>query len=246
MAHPLVSGERTDDDHGALTRSSATMVTPGELRSVEFRDALRGYHRGEVDAWREGAAETVEMLERRCLRLEDLLADCRDRHGATNVDADVIQRTLLRAQVLADETVTDAESRAESLIGGAEAQALALVTEAERTARLLAETERGRLEAELADLGAARASLSADVDALERFAADYRDRIRGLIEAELDRIGVHLREVGAGTGSSVDTGAPGPDSVPAPGAASSGARELSWPTAVVSVMSAGPAARDAR
>ena len=52
------------------------------------------------------------------------------------------------------------------------------MSEAETTARRIAESERRRLEAEIAQLGATRDALIADVDALERFADEYRDRIR--------------------------------------------------------------------
>jgi hypothetical protein len=59
------------------------------------------------------------------------------------------------------------------------------VSEAESTARRIAESERRRIEAEIAQLGATRDALVEDVDVLERFSADYRDRIRLAIEAEL-------------------------------------------------------------
>jgi cell division septum initiation protein DivIVA len=100
-------------------------------------------------------------------------------------DSDVIQRTLILAQKAADEAVAEAQAKAAQLTNESEAKAAALVSEAESTARRIAESERRRIEAEIAQLGATRDALVEDVDVLDRFSADYRDRIRLAIEAEL-------------------------------------------------------------
>lgn len=182
-------------------------VTPQELRDIEIRESFRGYHRDEVDELLERAAATIEHLEHQIRVLQDRLASTPAPAKAVPApapvvaptpapapapvpapvpvqDSDVIQRTLILAQRAADEAVAEAQARAQRLTSDAEAKAQAMVSEAESTARRIAESERRRIEAEIAQLGANRDALSADVDALERFAAEYRDRIRRAIEAE--------------------------------------------------------------
>ena len=180
-------------------------VTPQELRDIEIRESFRGYHRDDVDELLERAAATIEHLEHQIRILQERLASgpapaARREPERAPVpapvptpaaapvpvpDSDVIQRTLILAQRAADEAVAEAQAKAAQLTGDAEAKAQAMVAEAETTARRIAETERRRIEAEIAQLATTRDALSADVDALEVFATEYRDRIRRAIEAEL-------------------------------------------------------------
>jgi DivIVA domain-containing protein len=194
-------------------------VTPQELRDIEIRESFRGYHRDDVDELLERAAATIEHLEHQIRILQDRLAagpapapaPRREPERAPAPvpapvaapapvpvpDNDVIQRTLILAQRAADEAVAEAQARAAQLTGEAEARAQAMVSEAESTARRIAETERRRIETEIAQLSATRDALDADVDALDTFASEYRDRIRRAIEAEL----LHLSAASAGTES---------------------------------------------
>jgi len=187
-------------------------VTPQELRDIDIRESFRGYHRDEVDELLERAAGTIEHLEHQIRILQERLASGPAPQRAPQPapqpaqqapspapapapapvvtpvpvpDSDVIQRTLILAQKAADEAVAEAQAKASQLTAESEAKAAALVSEAESTARRIAESERRRIEAEIAQLGATRDALVEDVDALERFSAEYRDRIRLAIEAEL-------------------------------------------------------------
>lgn len=188
-------------------------VTPQELRDIEIRESFRGYHRDDVDELLERAAATIEHLEHQIRILQERLASGpapaarREPERApapppapaaapapapapvpvpvAGPDGDVIQRTLILAQRAADEAVAEAQARAAQVTGEAESKAQAMVAEAESTARRIAETERRRIETEIAQLTTTRDALTADVDALEQFAAEYRDRIRRAIEAEL-------------------------------------------------------------
>lgn len=182
-------------------------ITPQELRSIEIRESFRGYHRGQVDALCERAAETIEQLQRQRSVLEERVGGGLDlqsgsvrlvhpakhalgRESEMARDADVIQRTLILAQRAADEAVAEAQERAQTLTADAEAKAHALVTEAESAARRLADGQRRRVEAEVIELGATREALLADLEMLEGFASEYRERIRTVIESELERLGV--------------------------------------------------------
>src|SRR4029453_13126708 len=189
---------------------SAMDVTPQELRDIDIRESFRGYHRDEVDELLERAAGTIEHLEHQIRILQERLASGPAPQRASQPapqpvqqapapapapapvvtpvpvpDSDVIQRTLILAQKAADEAVAEAQAKAAQPTNESEPKAAALVSEAESTARRIAESERRRIEAEIAQLGATRDALVEDVDALERFSGEYRDRIRLAIEAEL-------------------------------------------------------------
>jgi len=182
-------------------------ITPQELRDIDIRESLRGYHRDDVDDLLERAASTIEHLEHQIRVLQErpaaAPAPAAQREPAPaptpapapapaphapSGSGDIIQRTLILAQRAADEAVAEAQARAAQVTGEAESRAQAMVAEAESTARRIAETERRRIETEIVQLTSTRDALSADVDALERFVTEYRERIRRAIEAEL----VHL------------------------------------------------------
>src|SRR4051794_34192935 len=136
-------------------------VTPDELRDVQLRESFRGYHRTDVDALCERAAETIERLQRQRDLLEEQLRSRVARDGVRDPrrvvappaapptpepqaarDLDVIQRTLVLAQRAADETLTEAQTRSRAMTSEAEAAARALVADAEASARRVADGER--------------------------------------------------------------------------------------------------------
>ncbi len=178
-------------------------VTPQELRDVEIREAWRGYHRDDVDELLERAAATIEHLDEQARQAQARAAQAptpppvrapavtpppaapTPERRVPSVDTDVIQRTLVLAQKAADEAVADAKSTAQALVRDSETKAQQVVSDAESNARRIADTERRRLEDEIAQLTAARDTLNADVDALERFEAEYRNRVREAIHSEL-------------------------------------------------------------
>ena len=181
-------------------------VTPQELRDVEIREAWRGYHRDDVDELLERAAATIEHLDEQVRQAQARAAQAPTPPPATRpaptpaptpaaaerrpagVDTDVIQRTLVLAQKAADEAVAEARAKSQQMLAESDTKAQAIVGDAEATARRIAETERRRLEEEIAQLTAARDTLNADVDALERFETEYKVRLREAIHAELDAL----------------------------------------------------------
>jgi DivIVA domain-containing protein len=176
-------------------------ISPQELRDIEIREAWRGYHRDDVDELLERAAATIEHLDSENSQLRARLAQggaAAPRPAvqpaapqpapapARTPDTDVIQRTLVLAQKAADEAVAEAKAKAGQIVAESEAKAQQLVADAEANARRIADTEKARLEEDIARLSSARDSLTSDVDALEQFAEEYRSRVRSAIEAELE------------------------------------------------------------
>ncbi len=165
-------------------------VTPQELRSSEIKEERRGYHRDQTDDLLERAAATIESLTDRLNRLTERMGEAESRAGQGRETEELLQRTLLLAQRTADEAVAEAKARADQLVREAEERSATMVRDAETEARRLAEGERRRIEAEVAELAAKRHALGTDVDALERFEADYRERMRSAIAADLESLTV--------------------------------------------------------
>src|SRR5450759_4188283 len=85
------------------------------LRTVEFRETLKGYHRDDVDEYLEKAAVEAEGLQEQLRqageRISQLEASAEQRPAPAAVGADVaddtLKRTLLLAQKFVDETKAD-------------------------------------------------------------------------------------------------------------------------------------------
>lgn len=162
-------------------------VTPQELRGAEVKEAFRGYHREEVDALLERAAETIENLTDQLQRPRALSPSLVNRN-----DADTIQRTLLLAQRAADNAMAEAEENARVLVEESESKAQTLVSDAAANARRIHDEEMRRHEAEITALLARRDRLQADADALETYASDYRVHVWAAVESDLAKLGVMI------------------------------------------------------
>jgi DivIVA domain-containing protein len=160
-------------------------ITPRELRDVEIRAEMRGYHRDEVNELLERAASTIEAANERIGQLNERVGSLQSEAGKTRETEDILHRTLLLAQRAADEAVAEATAKARQLLDDAEIQSRRLVADAESDARRKGEHERQRLEGEILELAGRRDALLADVEALTRFEAEYRERMVRALEADL-------------------------------------------------------------
>ncbi len=181
------------------------------LRTVEFRETLKGYHRDDVDEYLEKAAVEAEGLQEQLRqsgerlrkaaeeisRLETELAAKPEPAPAAAVTApaveaaptasdETLQRTLILAQKFVDETKADAESQAAQVIAEAKTQA----------ARIQAESEQ-RLREEIARLESNRHALSGEVETMTRQLESERDRLRTAFTEMLGWIDGALRPSGA-------------------------------------------------
>lgn len=163
-------------------------VTPHELRTVEFREAWRGYRQDDVDELLDRVAGTIERLQGQIKRLGERLERTEQEAGVGREADEMLRRTLLLAQRTADAAVAEAQERARRVVSESEAQAHSIVSGAEEEARRVAISERQRLEAEIRDLARRRDDLVGDVEALEKSAADFRDRLREFFASQLDEV----------------------------------------------------------
>jgi DivIVA domain-containing protein len=160
-------------------------ITPRELRDVEIRAEMRGYHRDEVNDLLERAAASLDASNERINQLTERLSSVQTEAGRTRETEDILHRTLLLAQRAADEAVAEATGKARQMLDDAEIQSRRLVADAESDARRKGESERRRLEEEILELAGRRDALLADVEALTRFEAEYRERMVRALEADL-------------------------------------------------------------
>jgi len=193
-----------------------------DLRTVEFRQSVRGYHTGDVDEYLERVAADAQALQDRCRQSADGEKQSADRIGeleeavtrleserqarpepqSQEVSSDALQRTLALAQKFVDQTQAEAEADARAKVAEAEAQADQLVREAENRARDVAENARRQLREEVARLEAIRTQLTGDVDTIGRHLENERRRLRWALGEMLSWVDEHVQPAPSGTTAS--------------------------------------------
>ena len=171
------------------------------LRTVEFRETLKGYHRDDVDEYLEKAAVEAEGLQEQLrqsterlrkaaetiAQLETELAAKPEPQPAPAAPAepvvadDTLQRTLLLAQKFVDETKADAEAQATRVVADAEAQARKVQAESEQ-----------RLREEIARLESNRSHLSNEVETMAHQLETERERLRSALSEMLSWVDGNL------------------------------------------------------
>jgi len=170
------------------------------LRTVEFRETLKGYHRDDVDEYLEKAAVEAEGLQEQLRQSNERLRKAAETIAQLETELaakpeaavapapaepaiadDTLQRTLVLAQKFVDETKADAEAQAARVIADAEAEARKLQVESEQ-----------RLREEIARLEANRGQLSVEVDTMTRQLASERERLRAALSEMLSWVDGNL------------------------------------------------------
>ena len=211
------------------------------LRTVEFRETLKGYHRDDVDEYLEKAAVEAEGLQEQLRQSTERLRQASERISQLEhqleqqpapqpaepaVPDETLQRTLLLAQKFVDETKADSEARAAKLLADADTRARTVVTEAETKAgQIAAESER-RLRDEISRLEGIRGQLSGDVEAMARHLEAERNRLRSALTEVIKWVDDNVqpastlagRPSGAATPAAAPRPAPQPSAQPSPAA----------------------------
>ena len=173
------------------------------LRTVEFRETLKGYHRDDVDEYLEKAAVEAEGLQEqlrqnteRLRKAAETIAQLETELAAKPepvvaepvapaepvVADDTLQRTLLLAQKFVDETKADAEAEAKRVVADAESQARKIQAESEQ-----------RLREEIARLESNRSHLSHEVETMARQLETERERLRSALSEMITWVDGHLQ-----------------------------------------------------
>ena len=189
-----VSNEPVPEQAGKIT----------SIRTVEFRQALRGYNIDDVDEYLEQLAVEADAVFEQIRQLTEQLSHANARvsqlesgaavqmqeasgqvaaaAGALN-DSTVesLQNTLILAQKFVDQTHAEAQEQARSVIAAAESRAQEVLEKADAEAkRMVAETE-GRVKQEVARLEQVRSKLVGEVEAVARYLDGERTRLRGAL-----------------------------------------------------------------
>ena len=182
------------------------------LRTVEFRQTLRGYHIDDVDEYLERVAVEVEALQEQLRQAGERMRQATDRitqleqhpkptttpsastsSASTTSAEESLQRTLVLAQKFVDQTQAEAEAQARSLLEEAQQRARTTVGEAEERAKTIAEESERRVREEVSRLESLRTKLAGDVEAITRHLDTERSRRRGALGEMLHWIDVNIQ-----------------------------------------------------
>lgn len=135
-------------------------LSPEDIVSYRFKQALRGYAIEEVDELLDRLADQIEQLQAENTELRTQLDTAAEQSDRIHETESTIQRALVVAQQAADRNLAEANEQAQSLVAEATERAQAMVAEAEEHAALL----RGQADADAANVrteadAAARASI---------------------------------------------------------------------------------------
>lgn len=169
-------------------------VSPETIRTVEFRERLRGYNQDDVDQFLERMAAGVEILQQRLRDASERAARAEERPAEPEGD-DSLRRTLALAQRTADLAVEEAreqaarlvqsaQAEAHSVVSAAQGRADSIVAEAEQSAAQRTQQAQAQATGEVRRLQGLSETLSGEVAALERHLVDARARAHAtLIDA---------------------------------------------------------------
>src|ERR1700694_2981912 len=189
-------------------KSSGQTSSLDSLRTVEFRQTLRGYHIDDVDEYLERVAVDAEALQEqvrqagarltqageRIAQLEGMLQEVQlQPQASVAVSDDTLQRTLVLAQKFVDQTQAEAEAQARILVADAEDRARRVLGEAEQRAKSVTEDTERHLREEITRLESIRTSLAGDVETISRHLENERNRLRGALSDMLSWVDEHVQ-----------------------------------------------------
>ncbi len=216
------------------------------LRTVEFRESLRGYNRDDVDDFLERVAVDVDALQQRLVQLSEQARLATERAARAEQGeprpqrvqpdpqaSEALSRTLLMAQEFVDHVKREAEQEAAALVQQAEGRARSLLQEAEDTAHQITGSAEARARDEVERLEERRAELVNDVEMLNRHLEGERARLQASLVELVRWLDKGLKSAGTARQSGAAQPSPSPRQ-PANGSVPAGddhdARDLSQGT----------------
>ena len=192
------------------------------LRTVEFRETLKGYHRDDVDEYLEKAAVEAEGLQEQLRQNGERLRQAAERISQLEAELeqkpepepervepavpdDTLQRTLLLAQKFVDETKADSEAQAVRIIAEADAKARLLTDDAQALASKIAAESEERLRGEIERLEEARSRLNHEVEGMSKHLESERQRLRNILGEFLKWVDDNVHPLAAQSDSDAGT-----------------------------------------
>ena len=225
-----------------MASMDASQSALDSLRTVEFRETLKGYHRDDVDEYLEKAAVEAEGLQEQLRQSGERLRQAAERISQLEtaleqqpapqpaepaVPDDTLQRTLVLAQQFVDQTKADAEAEAARTIADAESSARKMTEQAQAQASQIASESEQRLRDEINRLEDSRSKLTHEVEAMSRHLEGERNRLRTALSDILRWVDENVQPVSApatsrwesepgGGSGAAPSSAPAPAPAPAP------------------------------
>lgn len=182
------------------------MLTIDEIKNISFRKANRGggYHPDDVDSFIDDVVATFEQMKREksdLIRKMDILANRIEKYRA---DEEIVRNALISSQRISDETIKDANEKAEGIIKDAEARAQLMVMDANK-AVLAKKDEMLKLEKDAAEMREAVLDMykkhieviselptQQDVEALKQKLEESKEEETSPVEREADTVSEEL------------------------------------------------------
>jgi DivIVA domain-containing protein len=157
---------------------STVEFTSDVVRTIKFREKMRGYHPEEVDAFLERAAAALELLQTRLAEATERALKAETALESNSAADESIRRTLMLAQRTAELAVSEANEEAQRIRDEAQTAVDGQSSETEAACAALlgdasADAEKLRTEAE-ETLSAAQAAAAATTAAADQQSEDRR------------------------------------------------------------------------
>jgi cell division initiation protein len=164
-------------------------ITPIDIQHKQFKKALQGYDRGDVDGFLDEVIETLEDEAQHRAALEAEIADLKERISHFKAMEESLQNTLVLAQRTADEVKASAHKEAD----------------------LIKEQSRLAAERELANYNDATADARREHQRAVEAAEKARSEMRSLLMTHLALLEKATIEPPSSSGSAVNGGPPSDD-----------------------------------
>ncbi len=138
-------------------------VTPLDIRRKEFKRSVRGYSDEEVDHFLDEIADDFERLSQENGELQDRIRRVEEQLAGNTQLRDALEKTLITAQIQADQTMANARKESELILRDAELKARGIVSDSY--------SEMQRVQQALIQL--------------KRLEEDFRFKFRSLLEGHL-------------------------------------------------------------
>jgi len=114
-------------------------LSPNDIRNCEFSVQMRGYHKEEVDDFLEHVAAAAEAEKQAHLKLSMEIESIRTQFQALKENEDTIKDAAIDARRNADQTISQAQARADDLVMRAELESKRLLGSKEQQLREIEE-----------------------------------------------------------------------------------------------------------
>jgi cell division initiation protein len=165
-----------------VAESPARVAPSRWVREVVFREKVRGYRQGDVDAFLDQVAFAFDELEARLRDAEERASRAAGEIAVAVADDDTVRRTLTLAQRTAELAIAEAERQAAEMVERARIESEMLVHAAEAESAAIRDRERSQLVAEIAHLESARSAAAEDLESLETRRAQEHERLTRVLE----------------------------------------------------------------